>query len=132
YSLHVWDGLPPTGTLVPPSPFFSSDQPGDLLPIIVGPGTAGVNVQVSIDPGDPEQLFIGNDSGTNTFSVGVRIEAHQNQAGCASGSTNSNAFPATDQTTALSPCSTNFTQLQAPTQNWLYALTCPFGCQGGW
>lgn len=132
YSLHVWDGLPPTGTLVAPSPFFSSDQPGDLPPIVLPPGTAGVNVQVSIDPSDPEQLFISNDSGTATFSVGVRVEEHHNQAGCTAGSTASNAFPVTDQTTSTGPCSSDFSQLQAPMQNWLEAVPCAFGCEAGW
>src|SRR5690606_31774401 len=124
YSLHVWDGLPTGNMLVEPSPFFSSDQPGDLPPIVLPPGTSGVNVQVSIDPGDPDQLYILNNSGTNTFSVGVRVEELHNQAGCTSGSTSSNAFPVTDQTLALDPCSTNYSQVQSLTQNWLYAINC--------
>jgi hypothetical protein len=140
YSLHVWEGLPPSNMLVAPSPFFSGDEPGDLIPIIVGPGTAGVNVQVSIDPSDPEQLFINNESGTNTFSVGVRIEQHNDQpdgAGCTSPpQSNRNAFPVTDQVQPpgpLGPCSTDFSELQFPTENWIYALACPSGeCPSGW
>ncbi len=123
WSVLVWDGNPQTGTLVAE---YSSDDV--ILPHArVGPGTAGVNIQVSVDPGDPEQIFIFNESGTNTFSIGFRIDNHNNQTAnpCFTAPpSNSNAFPTTD-----------VGGLQNPTRNWLFGVNCgPFGCpaNGGW
>lgn len=71
----VWDGPPNTGILVAE---YSSD--GLILPHIeLPPGTNGVNVAVFVDPNDPEQIIINNDSGTNRFSIGFRIDKHNDQ-----------------------------------------------------
>jgi hypothetical protein len=122
WSFLVWQGTPDTGTL---EYEFSSD--GKTLPhIVIPPGTNGVNVQVSVDPGDPDQLIL-QDPGNRTFTIGYRIDHHNNPPGnpCTqSPPTSSNAFPTTD-TSGLS----------SSTNNWVYGLNCgPFGCpaNGGW
>ncbi len=121
WSLLVWSGTPSTGTLVNT---FSSDDV--ILPhIVLPPGTSGVNVQVMVDPGDPEQIIIPND-GSNTFSIGYRIDEHNNPSGfspnCLPAPEASNAFPVTD-TYGLS----------APTNNWVGSPNCDpfFGCVTG-
>lgn len=118
----VWEGLPSTGNLVAQ---FSSD--GTILPhIVLPPGTNGVNVMVFVDPGDPEQIVIQN-NGSNTFSIGYRIDVHNNQTQnpCFVGPpAASNAFPTTDTS-----------GLQNATNNWLYGVNCgSLGCpaNGGW
>lgn len=121
WSVLVWEGNPETGTLVAS---FSSD--GTILPhIVMPPGTNGTNVQVSVDPGDPEQIIVTNTGGNTSFSVGFRIDQHNNQTQdpCfVAPPSNSNAFPTVD-TSGLSQ----------PTRNWLYAVDCgPFGCPAGW
>ncbi len=122
WSLLVWEGNPETGTLIE---VFSSDDV--ILPhISMPPGTQGVNVQVQVDPGDPEQIII-NANPSNSFTVGYRIDKHNNPptAACSCGlgnlpavccppPTNSNAFPTTDPT-----------GLTNPSKNWLYARDCP-------
>ena len=104
---------------------YSSD--GELLPhIVLQPGTNGVNVQVLVDPDDPEQIII-NDSGDATFSIGYRIDRHNNQTSnpcLVAPPSTQNAFPTTD-----------VGGLQAPSQNWLFGVNCGFlGCppNGGW
>jgi hypothetical protein len=128
WSILVWDGLPNTGILVAE---YSSD--GKILPhIVLPPGTGGINVQVSVDPGDPDQIFITNRSGTGKFTVGYRIDEHNNPpvssclcvpgctpcgslpAICCPPSPASNAFPATDDN-----------GLAQPSNNWIYARACP-------
>lgn len=122
YSILVWDGTPATGTLVGS---FSSD--GTIIPHVEIPASGipqAVNINFLVDPGDPQQIFINNTSGTNTFSVGIRIDQHNNQTG--SGclippAQNANAFPMTDTDGA--------NQLQ----NWINAVDCgPLGCTPGW
>jgi len=122
WSFLVWEGTPQTGTLIAE---YSSDD--IILPhIVIPPGTNGVNVQVSVDPGDPEQIVIQN-NGTATFSIGYRIDQHNNQTAnpCFTAPpSNSNAFPTTDTS-----------GLQQSTNNWLYGVNCgTFGCppNGGW
>ncbi|MEE9212068.1 MAG: hypothetical protein V3U29_05385 [Phycisphaeraceae bacterium] len=122
WSVLVWAGTPDSGNLVAQ---FSSD--GDLLPhIVLPPGSSGVNVAVSVDPGDPGQIII-NDDGSHTFSIGYRIDVHnlQTQDPCFfSPPTCCNAFPATD-----------ISGLASSTGNWLFGIDCgPFGCpaNGGW
>jgi len=122
WSILFYSGLPTTGTLVEA---FNSDD--IILPHIhLGPGTNGVNVEFSIDPGDPEQVFISN-NGSNQFTVVWRIDQHhqQTQDPCSfAPPTCCNAFPVTD-----------VSGLAQPTNNWLYGLNCgPFGCpaNGGW
>ena len=122
WSVMVWEGTPNNGNLVAQ---FSSD--GKILPhIVLPPGTNGVNVTVSVDPGDPEQIFV-NDNGTRTFSIGYRIDQHhqQTQDPCFfPPPTCCNAFPTTD-----------VSGLQSPTGNWIWALNCgppPLFCPSGW
>ncbi len=80
-----------------------------------------MNVAFSIDPGDPEQIFINNNSGTNTFTIGFRIDQHQSQSGngCFTPPPqNQNAFPMTDNSGVASP-----------TDSWINAIDCGvFGC----
>ena len=121
WSVLVWDG-PPTGA---PIAVYSSDDV--ILPhIVIPPGPAqAVNVAFSIDPGDPEQIFITNSGGSNTFTIGFRIDQHQNQSGsgCLTPPPqNQNAFPMTDNT-----------GVSSPTGNWISAIDCgAFGCPPGW
>ncbi len=146
YTILVWEGLPTTGNEVAS---FSSD--GIILqPIVLGPGTTGVNLAVSVDPGDPEQIILRShdensvqlphcNGSTCTFSVGFRIAQHNFPASsccsfcllpaqCCPPPTASNAFPTTD---TARPSMAN-----ARTQNWLYCLPgCTvfgIGCGDGW
>lgn len=122
YTIMVWDGTPATGQLVAS---FSSD--GAVLPHVVipaGPPQA-VNINFLIDPGDPEQIFINNFSGSNTFSIGIRIDEHNNQSGngCFTPpAQNANAFPMTD------------TDGANQSNNWINAIDCGIlgFCPAGW
>jgi hypothetical protein len=74
WSVLIWEGNPQTGTLIAE---FNSD--GTILPHVeMGPGTRGTNVQASVDPNDPDQLFIYNPNNlpNQTFTVGYRIDVH--------------------------------------------------------
>lgn len=123
WSVLVWEGTPNNGNLVAE---FSSD--GLILPhIVLPPGApAGLNVSVAVDPGDPEQIFVTN-NGSNTFSIGYRIDQHNQQTGdgCSQAPPSSlNAFPTTDTSGLL-----------RPSNNWLRGVNCGFfGCppNGGW
>lgn len=122
WSVLFWSGLPSTGTLVAS---YSSDD--KLLPHIHLPaGTAGVNLQFSIDPEDPEQIII-SDNGSHQFSIGWRVDRHNNQTQnpcTVAPPSNSNAFPCTD-----------VSGLSNSANNWLNGINCgPFGCpaNGGW
>lgn len=116
----VWQGTPATGTL---KYTFSSD--GKMIPhIVLAPGTNGVNVQFMIDPNDPDQMYL-DDDGSHTFSIGYRIDHHNNQTQnpcTVAPPSSSNAFPTTDTS-----------GLQQSSKNWLYLLNCgSFGCGVGW
>lgn len=120
WSLLVWEGTPRDGQLLYE---FSSD--GKILPHIeLAPGTNGVNVQLLVDPSDPDQIYL-DDDGSSTFSVGYRIDLHnsQTQNPCLVAPPSCcNAFPATDTG-----------GLDAPSGNWINALDCGiFGCPSGW
>ena len=120
WSIMVWEGTPATGTLV-----FTYSSDAKIIPhIVLPPGTTGVNVQFMIDPSDPEQIYL-NDNGSHTFSIGYRIDAHNNQTQnpCfVAPPSASNAFPTTDTG-----------GLQQPSQNWLYMVNCgALGCGAGW
>lgn len=120
WSIHFFEGTPATGQEIAS---FASD--GKILPhLVMPPGTNGVNIQFSIDPGDPEQIVI-QDNGSHTFSFSYRIDDHNNQTQnpCFfEPPASSNAFPVVDTG-----------GLQNPTKNWLYAVNCgPFGCAAGW
>ncbi|HYE03356.1 MAG TPA: hypothetical protein VD963_08990 [Phycisphaerales bacterium] len=130
YSVLVWDG-PPNAS--PPLYEYRSLD-GDLPAAIMPPGTTGLHIQVSVDPNDPDQFFISNESGTGTFTIGLRIDQHNAQSGtgCNAGDlpTCCNAFPVTDNTTCQ-----NYTQLNFPNDNWLFGVNCGAGgCPsgGGW
>lgn len=122
WSVLVWEGTPDTGNLV--AEFMSDDV---ILPHLVLPsGTQGANLLVTVDPSDPDQIIV-NDIGNQTFSVGYRIDLHndQTQDPCFTAPpSNSNAFPTVD-----------ISGLAEPMQNWLFGLNCGiFGCppNGGW
>ncbi|MDX2130743.1 MAG: hypothetical protein SFY69_01665 [Planctomycetota bacterium] len=134
WSVLVWEGTPSTGTLVAE---FNSDG-STLAHVVMGPGTRATNVQASVDPNDPDQLFIFNPQGLaqQTFSIGFRIDRHNAPSGnpcVVAPSATQNAFPATDNT--VIGCGTGYAQLNRPSDNWLFALNCgPNGCppNGGW
>ena len=119
WSVLVWEGTPATGTLK----YVFSSNGLDLPHLVMPPGTNGTNIQFGIDPGDPEQMII-QDDGTQTFSIGYRIDDHNNQTGnpcLVAPPSSSNAFPTTD-----------IGGLQQPSQNWLFALNCGLAACSGW
>ncbi|GJQ29536.1 MAG: hypothetical protein HBSAPP03_14200 [Phycisphaerae bacterium] len=137
WSIIIYDGLPnspqPPGFPI----IYSSD--GTILPhVIMGPGTRGTNVQISVDPNDPEQIYIYNPTNltSKSFSVGFRIDRHNNQTAnpCFTAPpSSSNAFPCTDNT--VIGCGSGYAQLNFPNDNWLWAVNCGAnGCppNGGW
>lgn len=136
YVVKIWNGNPNTGTLIAE---FESDPSGFPLPqLVMPPGTQGTNIQVSVDPSDPEQIILtGDDPVTpRTFSIGIQITQHNDQTGnpCSvAPPSNRNAFPVTDNTS--SSCGIGYAQLNQPTRNWLFGVNCgPNGCpaNGGW
>lgn len=136
YVVKIWNGNPNTGTLIAE---FESDPSGFPLPqLVMPPGTQGTNIQVSVDPSDPEQIILfGDDPVTpRTFSIGIQITDHNEQTGtgCTSAPpSNRNAFPVTDNTS--SACGIGYAQLNQPTRNWLFGINCgSLGCppNGGW
>ena len=120
WSVLVWEGTPAGGV---PAYVYSSNGV-DLPHLVMSPGTNGTNIQFSIDPSDPEQMIV-QDNGSHTFSIGYRIDEHNNQtqSPClVAPPSNSNAFPTTD-----------VGGLAAPSQNWIYAVDCgALGCPAGW
>ncbi len=120
WTVEVWEGNPETGNMV-----FTFSSDGSILPhIVIPPGTNGVNVQASVDPGDPDQIIV-QDNPSHSFTIGFRIDEHNNQTQnpCfVSPPTNSNAFPTTDNS-----------GLSQPSRNWIFAVDCgQFGCASGW
>ncbi len=120
WSILVWEGPPNTGTLVAS---FSSDD--IILPhLVMPPGNGGTEIQVSVDPGDPEQIIIASNP-TNSFTIGFRIDEHNNQTQnpCFfAPPAGSNAFPTTDTD-----------GLASSANNWIFAVDCgPLGCRAGW
>jgi len=121
WDVFVYDGTPDTGELI-----FSEVADDVVLPFLrLGPGTAGTNIQFSIDPEDPEQIIVYNTTGTNTFTVGFGITQHNDPPAnpcLAPPNRFTNAFPTTDAD-----------GLSQPTRNWLYAIDCgPLGAPAGW
>lgn len=121
WSILVWEGTPNNGTLVAS---YSSDNV--ILPhLVMPPGTNGTLIEVSVDPGDPEQIIITNAGGSNRFTIGFRIDRHNSQTAnpCITAPpSNRNAFPATDRDGVASLAG-----------NWLFAVNCgQFGCPAGW
>ena len=120
WTFFVWDGNPRTGDLVAQG---SSD--GDTIPHVVIPaGSSALHLVVAIDPTEPP-IIIANAGGTNTFSIGFRIDQHnsQTQNPCIVAPPSvANAFPATDRS-----------GVSSATQNWLFAIDCGAGgCRAGW
>ncbi len=94
WSVTVWDGSPMQGL---PVASFASD--GEIIPhLVMPPGTTGTILQVVVDPDDAEQIYIYNDSGTNTYSVTFAIEEHNSPGSpCLTAPPSyANAFPCTD------------------------------------
>ena len=78
WSLLIFDGPPDTGILA--GTFSSDDTILPHLRLPTGdPLSKGANLQVTIDPGDPEQIIIYDNSGTSTVTIGYRIDVHNNQ-----------------------------------------------------
>ncbi len=120
WSMLVWQGDPRSGTLI-----FEISSDGTSVPhVVLPPGTSAVDLAVGVDPSDPQQIII-DDDGSHSFSVGFRIDVHNNQTQnpcIIPPPTSSNAFPVTDTS-----------GLAAPGRNWIYALDCgPAGCPSGW
>jgi hypothetical protein len=120
WSALVWRGVPSTGT---PLATFASGS--DAIPhLVLPPSTEGAILRVQVDAACP---LVITDDGSHTFSVGFRIDDHNDEPAdpcLASPPAGSNAFPATD-----------VSGLANPAGNWLYGLNCgPFGCpaNGGW
>lgn len=144
YTVAVWDGTPTNGQMIWSN--SSSTEPGDLPHLVMQPGTSATNVQVSVDPGDPEQIYVYDNTGTHKVTIGFRIDHHHSQSGdpCTNLCqlfpndpvlcplpTAKNVFPCTDNTT----CNASFAQLNFASQNWLFGVNCgPSGCpsNGGW
>jgi hypothetical protein len=119
WSFLLWEGTPTNGTLLAE---FNSD--GTILPhLVMPPGTTGTIIQVMVDPGDPEQIYIDND-GSRTFTIGFRIDQH-NSPGvpCITAPpSNRNAFPVTDTSGVASQ-----------TGNWIKAVSgTACVCGDGW
>lgn len=115
----IYEGTPATGNLV--YSFVANDV--DLPYLRCGPGTAGVNLQFSIDPNDPDQIIL-NDNGSHTFSVGYRIISHNNPPllPILPPDRFTNCFPTTDAD-----------GLSQPTNNWLDSIDIgALGAPPGW
>lgn len=122
WRIAVWEGVPTAGNMI-----FDITADDLILPYLrIGPGTAGVNLNFAIDPGDPEQIIV-QDNGSHQFTIGIQIVSHNQPPAnpCQSSpQTCCNAFPTTD-TSGLAQSSLN----------WLMGLNCgAFGCppNGGW
>lgn len=117
YTFFIWDG-PPGGIEIAR---FNSME--DLAPVTMEAGLRGTQARVVVDQSDPDQIIIENVGGTNTFSVGVRIDAHNEPPPdpCLPPQNDENAFPAVD-----------VSGVQSLNQNWIFALACPLGCPSGW
>jgi hypothetical protein len=140
WAIEFWEGVPSPGgqgRLV----LRAESNDEDLPHIRLGAGTNGVNVNFSVDPGDPEQIIIDRFAIPGTipqqyrdeFTVVWQIVRH-NQASaspCFSSSPSCcNAYPVTDNTQIV-----NYSQLDFPDDNWLFGLNCGIlGCppNGGW
>jgi len=139
WSVMVWEGTPSDANL--PIVTFSSDGI-TLLPVTLGPGTEGALIQVGVDPADPP-IVVQND-GSNTFSVGFRIDAHNNPpvvdcncafnicltpAMCCPPSTATNAFPTTD---TITPPPNSLTGNYLRCLDGCDPLAAGLACPGGW
>lgn len=104
-----YQGTPANGTEV-----FSYVADDVVLPYLrLGPGTAGANVQFSVDPQDPEQIII-QDDGSHSFTIGYRIIQH-----------NTSGYPPPTESNAFMTVDNN--GLQQASRNWLYAVDVGLG-----
>ena len=119
WTVRIYAGTPGSGSLVSQ---WSSD--GTLLPhLVMPPGTTGTILLFTVDPDDPEQIYI-DDDGSHTYSVGYRIDAHhQPGSPCLSApDPGFNAFPCTDTS-----------GLDEPGANWIDMVTGTLCvCGQGW
>ena len=109
WSVTVWDGTPDEGIQVAS---YSSDDV--ILPhLVMPPGSNGIIISVSVDPGDPDQIYVNNVSGLNSFTLAFRIDQHNTPGNpCITAPpSNRNAFPCTDTS-----------GLQFPNENLIYAV----------
>ncbi len=126
WSVLVWEGPPNLSQSIAE---FNSDGveiPHLQMPPAFG-GAQGTVIQMIVDPQDPNQIIIDNAGGSNSFTIGFRIDDHHNQSGnpCLTPpAATANAFPVT------------FVDgQQTLTGNWLRAINCGvLGCppNGGW
>ncbi|MBT5410321.1 MAG: hypothetical protein HOK75_08695 [Phycisphaerae bacterium] len=120
WSVTVWDGTPAQGIQVA---HFESDN--SILPhLVMPPGSSGIIISVSVDPNDPDQIYIYNESEMNMFSIAFTVEQHNSPGSpcITSPPTSSNAFPCTDTS-----------GLQFPNENWIQAVSGSFCiCGTGW
>ncbi len=131
WSYYVWSGNPETGNLVA---FFETDPDLGLLPIELPQpgGVRAVNLFLTVDPSDPEQIVI-NDDGSHQFSVGIGIKSHNQPpttpcdcafgfgtlpAVCCPPLVTANAWPAMDAAGPAAGTGAN---------QWLWARDCPGG-----
>jgi hypothetical protein len=124
WSVLIWSGPPNSGTLVD---VFESDDV--ILPhLVIPPGTHGVNIQVIVDPNDPEPIIVPANA-SNSVTIGFRVDQHNQPATqscpcptgigtlpavCCPPPSTLNAFPSND---------TN--GVSQPSRNWLWARDCP-------
>ena len=119
YTVFVWEGDPATGNLI----FQASTSTGDLPSLVMQPGDNATLIQVSVDPSSEDQIIIQN-SAAGVFSIGLRIDQHNNQVfnPCViPPASQSNAFPATDAVGGV----------EALQDNWINVVSCP-GVPAGW
>ena len=117
WSVQVWEGTPTNGTLVAHE---SSD--GTILPHATIPaGANALHMTFSVDPNDPDQIII-NDNGTQTFTLGFKIDQLQNASTPCTPDPFSDGFPMTD-----------LSGLASPSGNLIFAnAACPSTCPSGW
>lgn len=139
YTWMVWEGVPSASN--PPRYQFSSsdngiDPPDAVIPPSPGGSQAAViDLRFMVDPSAPliQQMVLTNPNGANSFTIGLRIDQHNNQTGngCGAGQVpqGSNAFPMTE----FGNCCTVPLPLTFPNDNHLFAIDCgSLGCPAGW
>jgi len=124
WSMTLWDGPPKPGQGLPVHTVISD---GSVVPHISmpGPGSArAINLKVEVDPSDPEQVFLFNDSGENMISVSFKIEELNNSPNdpCSN--------PPDEDTNAFMVTDTDSTSASDTQNNWLIALACGGLCDG--
>ncbi|RME36515.1 MAG: hypothetical protein D6788_11390 [Planctomycetota bacterium] len=121
WSLLIWDGPPSLQQGGIPMLTISSNDI-EFPHLRMDAGLQATDLQIVVDPSDPEQIILFNDSGTNMFTIGFRIDQHNNPPADAClfpPDPLSNAFPVTD-----------VDGIADLDNNWLDALTCGGLCDG--